>query len=95
MTTCILVLGIISCVLTAPRPTPAEAAKILTASSPPYVYVAPAPRAYGPIFVASHRQQRPEPMPERRLDGTLWTDPPVIYGLPPWWAYRPGIRRTR
>ena len=84
----------VSCFVTGPKPSPAEAARILTASVPPFVYVPPSPRQLGPFFasIASTRPTAgpwawPEPSPARRLDGTLLTDPPTIYGLPPWYRY--------
>lgn len=89
MTTCALLLGIITCTSTAQRPTPADAVRILTASSPPYVYVLPAPR-YGPVVAATGSRSGagpwdwPEPTYARRLDGTLLTMPPAVYGAQPW-----------
>ena len=84
MTTCVLVLGIITCVSTAPRLTPAEAAAILAPHQ--FVYVAPVDPLGPQSFVI--RAKPPKRLPERtRLDGTpLWL-PPRVYGLPPFYPY--------
>lgn len=93
MTTCALVLGIITCTSTAPKLTPAEAVRVFTAASTPSMYVPPAP-LYGPVVATTGSRPGaspwdwPKPRPARRLDGTLLTTPPTIYGLPPWWAFR-------
>ena len=100
MTACVLALGIITCTSTAPRLTPTEAARILVASSAPYAYVPPVPLD-GPIVVTNHSRpgdgpwEGPEPQPARRLDGTLLTTPPTMYGVSLWpgfSAYSPAGR---
>jgi len=82
VTTCSLILGVIACLATAPRPTPAEAVNVLTASVRPFVYVersSPAPFVVFPLLAPSSGPWTwPTPMPDRRLDGTLWTDPPSV-----------------
>lgn len=77
MTTCTLIAGIISCTITGPRPTPAEAAAILA----PYQYVAPLPPGPTVIFISASVTDGPfgafTPFPPpRRLDGTLYSQPP-------------------
>ena len=103
MTACVLALGIITCTSTAPRLTPTEAARILVASSAPYAYVPPVPLD-GPIVVTNHSRpgdgpwEWPEPQPARRLDGTLLTTPPTMYGVSRWRgfsAYPPAGRISR
>jgi hypothetical protein len=86
MTACVLALGIITCTSTVPRLTPTEAARILVASGGPYVYVPPIQRD-GPVVVTNRSRagdgpwEWPKPQPARRLDGTLLTTPPTIYGI--------------
>jgi hypothetical protein len=46
---------------------------------------------YGPSVVIAPSESSktwPTPEPARRLDGSLLTDPPVIYGLPLYWPFR-------
>jgi hypothetical protein len=64
-----------------PQLTPAEAAAILA----PHQYVAPpvCTRCDGPYFASTGAKgplDWPEPAPARRLDGSLLTDPPAVYG---------------
>jgi hypothetical protein len=44
MTSCLVIAAVISCTITTPKPTPAEAVKVLTSSVPQYI--APWPRVY-------------------------------------------------
>ena len=87
MTTCILVLNLIHCVVVGPVPTPAQAAAILAPHQ--FVYMAPRP-AGGPFLTVARSKTGPawdrrELHPKRRLDGTLLSDPPTVYGIPyPW-----------
>ena len=87
MTTCTLVLGLIQCVIVGPVLTPAQAAAILAPHE--FVYVAPLP-AGGPVLTVARSKTGspwdwPELRPKRRLDGTLLSDPPTVYGIPyPW-----------
>lgn len=71
-----------------PQLTPTEAAAILA----PHQYVAPptCTRCDGPYFASTGSKGAtsgpwdwPEPMPARRLDGTLLMDPPAVYGAYP------------
>jgi hypothetical protein len=108
MTTCIFTLGIISCVVTGPKLTPAEAVRILSASSPPFMASVQLPSLYerdSMRYRSEHARSSsgtpwdwPVSAPSKRLDGTSYTTPTAIYGLPPRWANRPshmGIGRTR
>lgn len=92
MTTCALVFGIISCVSATPKLTPAQAAEILAPHQ--FVYVAPVDpfrqRHFSTNSIAGARPFGPfKPFPPRtRLDETLPTQPPTIYGAPPLYPYR-------
>jgi hypothetical protein len=69
--TCILIAAVITCTGTAPRLTPAEAVRVLTASTRPFVYVAPAPRDY------------PRELPPVTSPETGWPYHGSIADLPP------------
>jgi hypothetical protein len=85
MTTCALVLGIISCTFAGPRTTPAEALAILAPHQ--FVYVPPLPP--GPTVLILNSSSTAGPFgefkpfsPSQRLDGSSFTDPPfgACYG---------------
>ena len=100
MTACVLALGIITCTSTVPRLTPTEAVRIFVASSAPYVHVSPMPLG-GPVVVTSRSRpgdgpwEWPEPQPWRRLDGTLLTAPPTMYGVSRWRGFSAYSRAGR
>lgn len=92
---CTIIAALVSCVgIGGPRPSPEAAVAALKGTVAPYVYVEPAPR--GPVFVVIGREPSagpwafPAPAPERRLDGTLASRPPVVYGS---WRIVPRRRR--
>ena len=95
MTTCSIVAAIVSCILHGPVLSPRQAVDIFQSSMTPFVYVAPLPpRLPEPISVAAPQRANmsgpwdwPEPRPERRLDGTLLSDPPTVFGIQPWYPY--------
>ena len=71
-----------------PQLTPAEAAAIMA----PHQYMAPliCVQCDGPYFASTGSKgatsgpwEWPIPAPQRRLDGTLLTDPPALYGAYP------------
>lgn len=98
MTTCTLIAGIISCVISGPTPTAAESAALLAPRA--YVHI---PRTYGPTvtIIASDPTHGPYgpvtvSAPTVRLDGTPLSDPPwisVAYGSPFGYGARRGDGR--
>jgi hypothetical protein len=86
-----MVLLLAGIIWTGPKLTPQQAADIMR----PHQFV-PVPTCNdctGPYF-ASTGWKPPAPLPPRRLDGTLLTDPPTVYGLPQW-RVRPTFRWRR
>lgn len=79
---------------TGPRLTPAEAAAVLANCGSCLSNVAARPALpEGPrVVVVGSRPGAlgwldfPPERPARRLDGTLLSDPPAVYGLPPWYG---------
>jgi hypothetical protein len=44
------------------------------------------------VILGSSRTDAPpwhRPIEDRRLDGTRWIDPPLVYGQPPWPSFAP------
>ncbi len=99
--TCVIIAALVSCSGLQPV-SPAAALQVLEARRAPYVYTPP---AQGPTVVIVGTREAPAPHVDRRLDGTLVTDPPQVYGLPIWfspvyvnapaWGRRDGHARTR
>jgi hypothetical protein len=89
-------------ILEGPRLTPAEAARVLRESPVPSNWTVPppiwpaGPRVYViPGTPAEGLWPWPAPRPARRLDGTLLSEPPVVYGLPSRFRDRYPPRRAR
>jgi hypothetical protein len=82
-TACVVVAGVMHCIISQTPPvTAAEAAAILKPHE--YVYIE---TNDGPNWFSSLQEeptpgpwQFPTPAPARRLDGTLISDPPALYG---------------
>jgi hypothetical protein len=107
MTSCVLVMGIITCTDLPPKLTPAEAAAIVA----PHQFIGGSTIPYRPPVESVQTSPTAGPFgefkehaPARRLDGSLLSDPPLIYGLPygphrfygPYWAdYSHDWQRTR
>lgn len=90
MLKCIAVAAVITCSGSMPRLTPAQAAAIMAVHQPelpPYVE----PPRYQPQVEFNVNSTAPShrfsSIMDRRLDGTPWSVPPAIYGLPPWHPY--------
>jgi hypothetical protein len=76
-----------------PRPTAAEALRIFSAASTPFIYVAPWPKGPTVVVIGSGPTlgpwTMPPPVPARRLDGTLLTNPPIDYWSRPSFIFVP------
>lgn len=86
--TCSVVAAVVSCLMSAPKPSPDAAMKIWTAASTPLATQLPKletrPDSY-PLVSGSKPSvgpwEFPPERPARRLDGTLLSEPPVVYGV--------------
>jgi hypothetical protein len=92
MCTVIIIATVVAASCPGPRPSPAEAARIVAPRQ--FVYVAPAPAGPTIEIVASAVPQHDAASvtaraiaeaDRRRLDGSPWTQPTTVYGIPyPW-----------
>ena len=78
--TCTIIGVIVTCLGSGPRLSPAEAAAIFTTSVPPTRTIPTYPPAVSSELPP--QPPAPPPIPRRRLDGSLFTDPPVTYAPP-------------